>query len=115
MIVTGRSSLNAFFFVTDVIAVSHAAFSLRASAAQEAQKILSDQMLATVEAAEGYVVHNEFIAGQTFSAADIVGFTIIRSVQSDLPWPNLLGLRRWFDRIEARPAVKRGLQVFDQH
>ena len=31
-----------FFFVTDIIAVSHAAFSLRASAAQEAQKILSD-------------------------------------------------------------------------
>jgi GSH-dependent disulfide-bond oxidoreductase len=103
-----------FFFVTDVIAVSHAAFSLRASAAQEAQKILSDRMLATVETAEKYVVRNEFIAGQTFSAADIAGFTIIRSVETELSWPKLPNLRKWFERIEGRPAVKRGLQVFDK-
>jgi GSH-dependent disulfide-bond oxidoreductase len=104
-----------FFFVTDVIAVSHAAFSLRASDAQQAQKILTDRMLATLETAETYVVHDEFIAGQTFSAADIAGFTITRSVKSDLPWPKLPNLRRWFERIEARPPVNRGLQAFDQH
>ena len=103
-----------FFFVTDVIAVSHAAFSLRASAAQEAQKILADRMLATLVTAERYVVHDEFIAGQTFSAADIAGFTIIRSVETELPWPKLPSLPKWFERIEGRRAVKRGLQVFDQ-
>jgi GSH-dependent disulfide-bond oxidoreductase len=103
-----------FFFVTDVIAVNHAAFSLRASSAQEAQKILMDRMLATVETAERYVGHNEFIAGKTFSAADIAGFTITQSVKSDLPWPKLPNLRRWFERIEGRPAVKRGLQAFDR-
>jgi GST-like protein len=104
-----------FFFVTDVIAVSHAAFSLRGSDAQQAQKILTDRMLATLETAETYLVHDEFIAGQTFSAADIAGFTITRSVKSDLPWPKLPNLRRWFERIEARPAVNRGLQAFDRH
>jgi GSH-dependent disulfide-bond oxidoreductase len=103
-----------FFFVTDVIAVNHAAFSLRASSAQEAQKILMDRMLATVETAERYVGHNEFIAGKTFSAADIAGFIITQSVKSDLPWPKLPNLRRWFERIEGRPAVKRGLQAFDR-
>ena len=103
-----------FFFITDVIAVSHAAFSLRASAAQEAQKVLTDRMLATLVTAERYVVHDEFIAGQTFSAADIAGFTIIRSVEPELPWPKLPNLCRLFKRIGARPAVQRGLQAFEQ-
>ena len=103
-----------FFFVTDVIAVSHAAFSLRASAAQEAQKILTDRMLATLATAERYVVEDEFIAGQTFSAADIAGFTIIRSVEPQLPWPKLPKLRQWFERIGARHSVQRGLHAFEQ-
>jgi GSH-dependent disulfide-bond oxidoreductase len=102
-----------FFFVTDVIAVNHAAFSLRASNAQEAQKILMDRMLATLETAERYVGPNEFIAGKTFSAADIAAFTITQSVKSDLPWPKLPNLRRWLEQIEGRPAVKRGLQAFN--
>jgi GST-like protein len=101
-----------FFFVTDVIAVNHAAFSLRASNAEAARKILMDRMLATLETAEGYVAYSEFIAGETFSAADIAGFTITDSVESDLPWPKLPNLRRWYDQIKDRPAVKRGLQAF---
>ncbi len=102
-----------FFFVTDVIVVSHAAFSLRGSGAQEGETILMDQVLATLETAERYVGHNEFIAGETFSVADIVAFTITQSVKSDLPWPKLPNLRRWFERIEGRPSVKRGLQAFN--
>lgn len=103
-----------FFFVTDVIAVNHAAFSLRVSNAQEAQKILMDRMLATLETAERYVAQDEFIAGAAFSAADIAAFTIIKSVEADLPWPKLRNLRGWFERIESRPSVKRGLEAFDR-
>lgn len=103
-----------FFFVTDVIAVSHAGFSLRATSARDGQKILEDRVLATLETAERYVVHDEFMAGKTFSVADIAGFTITQSVKSDLPWSKLPNLRRWFERIEGRPAVKRGLQAFNR-
>ena len=103
-----------FFFVTDVIAVSHAAFSLRATSAQDGQKILADRMLATLMTAERYVGHDEFMAGKTFSAADIAAYTITRSVTSDLPWPKLPNLQEWFKRIEGRPAVKRGLEAFDR-
>lgn len=73
-----------FFFVTDVIAVNHAAFSLRASDAREAQKILMDRMLATLATAERYAGQDEFIAGAAFSAADIAAFTITKSVEADL-------------------------------
>jgi GST-like protein len=101
------------FFVTDVIAVSHAGFSLRFLSAQEGRTILEERVLATLATAERYVAHDEFMAGKTFSAADIAGFTITQSVKSDLSWSNLPNLRRWFERIEGRPAVKRGLQVFN--
>ena len=77
------------FFVTDVIAVSHAAFSLRALSVREGRTILEGRVLATLETAERYVVHNEFMAGNKFSAADIAGFTITQSVQSDLSWSKL--------------------------
>ena len=79
-----------FFFVTDVIAVSHAAFSLRdVPTAQEGQRVLMDRVFATLETAEIYVSRNEFMAGKTFSAADIAAFTIGQSVKSDLAWPKL--------------------------
>ena len=102
------------FFVTDVIAVNHAAFSLRASDTQEAQKILMDRMLATLATAERYVDGHEFIAGAAFSVADIAAFTITKSAEADLPWANLPNLRRWFDLIEDRPSVQRGLEAFDR-
>ena len=53
-----------FFFVTDVIVVSHAAFSLRGSSGQEGERILMDRVLATLETAERHICHNEFIAGK---------------------------------------------------
>lgn len=103
-----------FFFVTDVIAVNHAAFSLRDSNAQKAQKILMDRMLATLETAERYVARDAFIAGAAFSLADIAAYTITRSVMSDLSWSKLPNLRRWFEAIDRRPAVRRGLEVFER-
>ncbi len=103
-----------FFFVVDVIAVSHAAFSLRASSDLGARTVLTDRVLATLQTAERYVGEDEFVAGKTFSIADIAGFTIAQSVKSDLPWPKLPNLLRWFKSIERRPAVERGLQAFNQ-
>lgn len=75
--------------MTEVVAVSHEAFSLRRSKTQGAQAILTDRMLATSETAERYVGRDEFIAGKTFSAADIAGFTITLPAKSELPWPKL--------------------------
>lgn len=103
-----------FFFVTDVIAVSHAAFSLREANSQTARKILTDRMFAMLETAERYVACDDFIAGAAFSVADIAAFTIAKSVESDLPWSKLPNLKRWFAAIEARPSVKRGFAAFDR-
>jgi glutathione S-transferase len=75
-----------FFFVTDVIAPSHAAFFLRRQNAVEAPGLLDERMLAALSAAERYVTRSSFMAGDSFSLADIVAFTIASFVKERLPW-----------------------------
>jgi GSH-dependent disulfide-bond oxidoreductase len=57
-----------------------------------------------------------FLAGDAYSIADIATFPWLRSWErqgQDLAaHPNL---KRWFDSIDARPAVKRGLDVLAEH
>ena len=102
-----------FFFVTDVIAVSHAAFFLRGAGVPAGQTLLVERMLAALESAERYVSDSAYMAGKTFSIADIAAFTITQSVKSQLPWAQLPNLRRWYEQIAARPAFARGLKVFN--
>ncbi|MFP3552548.1 glutathione S-transferase family protein [Paraburkholderia sp. SIMBA_049] len=102
-----------FFFVTDVIAVSHAAFFLRSSGVPAGQALLVERMLAALASAERYVSDGAYMAGKTFSIADIAAFTITQSVMSQLPWDQLLNLRRWYEQVVARPALTRGLKVFN--
>ena len=53
--------------------------------------------------------------GDQFSMADISAFTIAASIRDQLDWAVLSRLSRWFDAIEARPAVQRGLKAFQDH
>jgi GST-like protein len=54
----------------------------------------------------------EYLAGNFYSIADIAAFPWVRSIErqghalDDFP-----NVKRWFDAIDARPAVQRGLQV----
>jgi GSH-dependent disulfide-bond oxidoreductase len=59
----------------------------------------------------------DFVAADVFTIADVMGITWLRAglgvielKQSDLakPWPHLRG---WLDRMLARPAVQRGINV----
>jgi GSH-dependent disulfide-bond oxidoreductase len=53
-----------------------------------------------------------FLAGQSYTIADIATFPWIRSHSwSGCSIEGLAHLRRWLDAIEARPAVQRGLAV----
>ncbi|RZF27306.1 glutathione S-transferase family protein [Paraburkholderia sp. UYCP14C] len=102
-----------FFFLTEVIAPGHAAFSLKCVGARDAQALLTESMLAALATAERYLDRHAYMAGDAFSIADIAAFTITRSVYADLPWRTLPTLQRWYEVVEARPAVLRGLQAFD--
>ena len=72
----------------------------------------------TNEAKRLYGVMNQqlsqhrYMAGNSYSIADIAIFPWLRSWQNQgIDWADYPQLKAWFDKIEARPAVKRGVQV----
>lgn len=55
---------------------------------------------------------NRFLAGDFYSIADIACFPWTRSWKNQgIDWNDYPHAKRWFDEIEARPAVQRGVQV----
>ncbi|RMP62839.1 hypothetical protein ALQ18_02331 [Pseudomonas marginalis pv. marginalis] len=111
---TGRDRVfdRYFFFVTDVIAPSHAAFFLRQAGLNDAAAAIDLRVIEQLIYAESFLAE-DFMAGGEFSMADISAFTIAASVRDRLNWPMLPRLSRWFDTVEARPAVQRGLKAFE--
>ena len=58
------------------------------------------------------LTQHKFIAGNSYSIADIAIFPWLRSWKNQgIDWAEYPALKDWFDRIEARPAVQRGVQV----
>lgn len=55
---------------------------------------------------------NKFIAGNTYTIADIAIFPWLRSWQNQgIDWADYPHLKAWFDKIATRPAVIRGATV----
>ena len=55
---------------------------------------------------------NRYLAGDEYSIADIATFPWARSWQNQgIDWADFPHAKRWFDEINARPAVQRGIQV----
>lgn len=53
-----------------------------------------------------------YMAGSDYTIADIAVFPWLRSWQNQgIDWADFPALKAWFDRVEARPAVQRGVQV----
>ena len=54
----------------------------------------------------------EWVASDDYSIADIAIFPWLRSWQNQgIDWSDFPHLKRWFDRVAARPAVQRGVEV----
>jgi GST-like protein len=55
---------------------------------------------------------HEFVAGKQYSIADMAIFPWCRSAANQgIDWADFPNAKRWFDAIEARPAVQRAVQV----
>jgi GSH-dependent disulfide-bond oxidoreductase len=55
---------------------------------------------------------SEFVAGDEYTIADIAIFPWLRSWQNQgIEWADFPYAKAWFDRIAARPAVQRGVEV----
>lgn len=102
-----------FYFVTDVIAANFSAFFLnRSGASPEAAGQLSARSISAIESAERFLAKSRYMAGDTFSLADLVAVTIVNASRDKIDWTNRRLLSRWFDDVGQRPAVLRGMQAF---
>jgi GST-like protein len=100
-----------FFFVTDVIAPSHAAFFLHQAGQDKAAAIIDLRVIEQLTYAESFLT-DDFMAGQQFSMADISAFTIVTAFRDRLDWKQLPQLSRWFDTVESRPSIQRARAAF---
>ena len=61
---------------------------------------------------DAQLAKNAYVAGDFYSIADIACFPWTRSAEKQgVDWADYPHAKRWFDEINARPAVVRGLQV----
>jgi GSH-dependent disulfide-bond oxidoreductase len=104
-----------FFFVTDVIPASAHAFVLSRSsiaAGADAARLLNERALALYEHVNRRLADRPFLAGNSFTLADIAGYTITKAFEAQLRWDDLPHVRRWVEEVGARPAVQKGWSVF---
>jgi GSH-dependent disulfide-bond oxidoreductase len=104
-----------FFFVTDVIAPNLQAFVLsRDSTAAHAGAVhrLNERAFSMYEHVDRQLADRPFLAGSSFTLADITGYTITTALEGQLRLDGLPHVRRWLERVGARPAVQRGRRIF---
>jgi GST-like protein len=102
-----------FFFLTDVIAPSYSAFVLRSIAPGHQSELLDQRSMAALVHAEAFLADSRYMAGESFTLADIAAFTITIAHKTRMKWGHLPRLRQWFEDVQARPTVIRGLRAFD--
>jgi glutathione S-transferase len=82
----------------------------RQDAAQIAR--LRDSTAARYAFLDAELATRPYIAGNTFSIADIAaGLTLYRWYEMPIERPDLPALRAWYDRLLQRPAYRRGASV----
>lgn len=101
-----------FYFVTDVIAPSHAGFLLRSAGETTGADTLSGRSISNLIAAERFLDDGPYMMGDRYSLVDITALTIAAANQNDLDWHAVPRLHAWFGRVMSRPGVIRGFQTF---
>ena len=58
---------------------------------------------------------SSYLAGRSYSIADIAVYPWLRSWQNQgIDWADYPHLKAWYDKVESRPAVQRGIQVLSE-
>jgi GST-like protein len=104
-----------FYFVTDVIAPSHAAFAIRNATGDGSNggELLTRRSIEALLAADRFVASSAFMAGPDFTLVDIAAITIAHASRSDVDWDRVPNLQRWYAQVMARPGVQCGMGAFD--
>lgn len=102
-----------FYFITDAIGPSHAAFFLRNSGNKVGSAALDARSVAAIQDASRFIENSAFMAGDAFSLADIAAFTIAAACKRHIDWAKAPRLEQWYRGMEERSSVQRGMAAFD--
>jgi GSH-dependent disulfide-bond oxidoreductase len=102
------------YVVTDVIAPSHAGFFMTGSLQHVQASMHHRRSLEALALSERFLVDSQFLAGETFTLADICAVSFAMYEAQSIDWERLPNLRRWFQEVTARPAVMRGFRTFER-
>lgn len=65
---------------------------------------------------EKQLSHHAYLAGESYTIADIASFPWTRSAANQgIDWNDYPNTKRWFDKINERAAVKKALKVLAEH
>jgi GST-like protein len=112
--VAAAKALERFFFmVTDVIGPSHAAFLISNRGDHEGSVYLHGRVIERLRFIETFLTTSTFIAGETFTLADICAYTFIRSIEPHLQMDSVPHLKAWMERMSEREGLRRGMAAFN--
>ena len=101
-----------FYFLTEVITPSYTSFQLKNAFAPGAAQILDNKFLARLAYAEQFLLGQPYMAGDSFTLADIAAFTVAYAYREVLEWPVLPRLRAWYSHLAQRPGIQHGMNIF---
>jgi GST-like protein len=100
------------YFLTDVIAPSHAGFHLSRAGHTGASDAMDALVVERMGTGEVFLHDMAWMGGAQFSLADIAAFTLASFMKEAMDWPAFPAMTQWFDRVSRRPAVRLGLRAF---
>lgn len=103
-----------FMVATDMVAFSQAAFMLHLSGQPAGSAVLNGMVVARLDWLEQTLDDSPYLAGDTFTLADISAATLIASIRGNDHWVTRPRLSEWFARIAAREGFVRGMHAFDE-
>lgn len=101
-----------FYFVTDVIAPNYSSFFLASHGSREGAGTLAHLFVEGIIAADRFLDDCDYVAGDAFTIADVVGLTIVLANRQRVDWKRAPRLAEWLGRVTARSDVQRGLAAF---
>lgn len=110
---SGRAMERFFYVITDVVAPSHASSFAAWHGFEKMGALHLQRSVNAFALCEQFVHSTCFLAGDMLTLADIAAVTFAKFNQPYIDWTNLPALRNWYERVESRPAVQRGLRAFD--
>lgn len=102
-----------FHFSTEVIGLNGSAFMLKRGGHTLAADQLEAHSVDALLFASRFLSDGPFMAGDSFSLADIAGLTIANALADRIEWNQHAALCDWRARVMSRPAVQRGMAAFD--